>query len=529
MYQSLDMVAVQFPGRRHFLEFFSHKVFYCSRPPKGTALLKIVSSQKPREIAAQVLAGRKGGEFVEFLLDRALAPTRLSPADRRLCQELVYGIVRWQATLDWLIARKTDARPQKPLLQCLLRLGLYQIFWLERIPNHAAVNETVELAKHTGFGAQTGFINAILRGYLREFEATRQLLADLKVRQPALGYSHPEWLATRWQERWGPEKAAQLMTWNNTPPKTFARVNTLKTDAAKLLVQWRDEDVEYDFFRLPWAGEAEAPLTGHQSAVTDLIFELKSHPLLTCLPSFQQGLFYIQDPGTLLAVQELGPQPGETILDLCAAPGGKLTYIAQLMGDEGRLIAHDTSVERIALIQENCARLGATCVQPALPATDPSGHWRLAPGNWPSSQHPTTGTQSVPAAAAQSSKFGVQGSRFSSPAPHLFDRILIDAPCSNTGVMRRRVDLRWRIRVEELSRLRAAQLELLGNAAPLLRPGGTLVYSTCSLEPEENHSVVREFLTGRPEFKLERERELLPFADGVDGAYVARISKRPSS
>ena len=429
-----------------------------------------MSGEKPREIALRVLRRRAGGDFLEDRLEAALAQARLSPADRHLCQQLAYGIVRWRATLDWLIARKTQARPQHPRLLDLLRLGLYQIFWLERIPDHAAVHETVKLARQSGFNTQAGFINAVLRGYLREPEATRRLLADLKTQQPHLGYSHPEWLAACWQQRWGSECAAQLMDWNNTSPKTFARVNTLKADPGKLLAQWRDEDVEYDFIRHDWVDE-------------NLVFELKSHPPFARLPSFQEGLFYVQDPSTLLAVRELAPQPGETVLDLCAAPGGKLTYMAQLMRNEGRLLAHDTTPERLQLITENCARLGVTCVQALLPST--------------------------------------LNSQPSTP----FDRILVDAPCSNTGVMRRRVELRWRIRPEEIGRLRAVQLALLREAAPLLKPGGTLVYSTCSLEPEENSQVVDEFLAGHLAFKLDRWREILPFVERVDGTYVARICK----
>ena len=417
----------------------------------------------------RILQPGTGGEFVEARLEAALTESKLSPLDRHLCQELAYGIIRWQATLDWLIARKTQGRAQKPLLQDILRLGLYQIFWLERIPNHAAVHETVELAKHAGCHSQAGFVNAVLRGYLREFDATRHLLAELKTRQPCLGYSHPDWLVARWQQRWGAERTAQLMDWNNTPPRTFARVNTLKADPARLLTQWRDEGVDYDFPRWDWIEE-------------NLVFELKSHPPLSRLPSFQEGLFYVQDPSTLLAVRELDPHPGETVLDLCAAPGGKLTLIAQLMRNEGRLFAHDTSSDRLQLISQNCARLGVTCVQMALPST-------LSPGASPP-----------------------------------FRRILLDAPCSNTGVMRRRVDLRWRIRLEEIGRLRATQLNLLRLAASLLKPGGTLVYSTCSLEPEENSGVVDEFLRERTELRLERTRELLPFAEGVDGTYVARMA-----
>ena len=328
----------------------------------------------------------------------ALQGASLSPADRGLCQEITYGVVRWQATLDWLIARKTSGREQKPALQNLLRLGLYQIFWLDRIPDHAAVHETVELAKQNGFGAQAGFVNAVLRGYLREQDETQKLLAGLKISQPALGWSHPEWLVARWQKRWGIEKTAALLEWNNTPPKTFARVNTLKfggadgarlwpktqpqqagqtgdagniqiaaagaahtaapekmADAGDLLTRWREENVEYDFVRRDWLEE-------------NLVFELKSHPPLNSLASFRDGWFYIQDPGTLLAVCQLGPQPGETILDFCAAPGGKTTFIAQLMNNQGRIVAQDVSEERLKWIQENCARLGVTCVETVLPS-----------------------------------------------------------------------------------------------------------------------------------------------------------------
>jgi 16S rRNA (cytosine967-C5)-methyltransferase len=437
-----------------------------------------VSGQKPREIAAHVLAQRAAGGFVETLLNQALSGLSINSADRRLCQELVYGVVRWQGTLDWLIARKTHNRTQKAGLQQLLRLGLYQLFWLDRIPNHAAVHETVEQAKRSGFGPQAGFINALLRGYLRESVATRQLLQELKKNQPHLGYSHPEWLVARWNERWGDHAAAQLMEWNNTPPSTFARVNTLKADPARLLVQWRDEDVEYDFVRRDWFPE-------------NLVFELKRHPPLEHLPSFQQGLFYVQDPSTLLAVAELEPRPGDFVLDLCAAPGGKLSYIAQLMRNEGRILAHEVDPGRKQLMLENCARLGLTCVQ----VEAGSGS--------------TTSLNATPPGTALR-----------------FNRILLDAPCSNTGVMRRRVDLRWRLRPEEIERLRLVQLGLLEQAGHALRPGGRLVYSTCSLEPEENGQVIEQFLSTQPQLKLEAERQIGPLTEQVDGAYVARMTSR---
>jgi len=404
---------------------------------------------------------RPSGDYVEKLLERELARHPLSPLDRALCQELVYGMVRWQSALDWLVARKTGGRAQSASLRALLHLGLYQLFWLQRIPDHAAVHETVELAKRLGFGPRAGFLNAVLRGYIRQRGPTEKLLEDLKQNDPAAGYSHAKWLVERWQARWGISRTAQLLDWNNQPPPIYARLNELKTGAARLAARWEQEGLEFEERVWDWTGPR-------------LVFELRRHPPLATLGSFQDGWFYVQDPSTLLAVRQLDPQPGETILDLCAAPGGKTTHIAQRMGNRGRIAARDNQPERLKLLEENCRRLGATCVELAA-------------------------------------------------APGLFDRILIDAPCSNTGVLRRRIDARWRLQPEEIKRLSKAQLALLSQAATELKPGGTLVYSTCSLESEENEEVVRRFLEEQPAFELENERQLLPFVEAVDGAYVATL------
>jgi 16S rRNA (cytosine967-C5)-methyltransferase len=426
-----------------------------------------VTGEKPREIAIRVMRQRRAsGDYVEKLLERELDLHPLSPLDRALCQELVYGMVRWQGTLDWLVARKTGDRSQNISLRALLHLGLYQLFWLQRIPDHAAVHETVELAKKLGFGPRAGFLNAVLRGYIRQRGATKKLLEDLKQTDAAAGYSHPKWLVERWQARWGKSQTAQLLEWNNQPPRIYARLNELKTDAARLTARWEQEGIEFEERVLDWTGP-------------HLVFELRRHPPLARLGSFQDGWFYVQDPSTLLSVRSLDPQPGESILDLCAAPGGKTTYIAQLMSNRGRIAARDNQPERLKMLEENGRRLGTTCVD-------------------------------------------------FSAAPGPFDRILIDAPCSNTGVLRRRVDARWRVQPAELKRLSKAQSALLSQAATELKPGGTLVYSTCSLEPEENEEVVRRFLESQPVFKLENERQLLPFVEGVDGAYVAMLRSGPS-
>jgi 16S rRNA (cytosine967-C5)-methyltransferase len=426
-----------------------------------------VRVEKPREIAVQVLLERQKGEYIESLLDFALKKHELKTEDRGFLQELVYGVVRWESTLDWLIAQKTGGKPQKEIVQTLLRLALYQMFWLERVPSYAAVNETVEICKKSGLQAQAKFVNAVLRGYDREREPTRRRLSELKQSKPAIGYSHPEWLWRRWEKEWGSERAIRLLEWNNSPPAVFARVNTLKTNAAELLKIWSEEGVIGELVNVDWT----APET---------LFRLASYPSLSQMRSFIDGFFYVQDPSTLLAPALLGPRAGDSILDLCAAPGGKTTYIAQLMRNEGRIAAEDIEPGRLKMVEENAYRLGITCIS----------------------------TASITNQDA------------------MFDRVLIDAPCSNTGVMRRRVELRWRIRPEEIKRLALTQINLLHTAAKRVRVGGVLVYSTCSLERDENQAVVGKFLAEHNAFTLDHERQLMPMSDRVDGAYCSRLIRR---
>jgi len=420
----------------------------------------------PRQFAARFLHDQaRPGDFAEHRLERDHGFTALLPVDRRLAQELVLGVLRWRSTLDWLIAQKTDGREQKPTLQNLLRLGLYQLFWLDRVPDHAAVNDTVTLARELGLGPQSGFVNALLRGYARDRESTRERLVELRQTDPAAGWSFPRWLIDRWSDRLDATELADFCRWNNTPPPTFARVNTLRTTAHDLVEAWLHEGVDFSERLFDWIEAG-------------LVFELESHPPLGTLASFQDGGFYVQDPSTLLAVREMDPRPGETILDLCAAPGGKTTYLAQRMKNSGRLVAHDPATARLELLQQNCIRLGVTNVTAVsvLPESQPE-----------------------------------------------FDRILVDAPCSNTGVLRRRVELRWRLAPSEFPRLAEGQLALLTEAAHRLKPGGRLVYSTCSLELEENSGLVDRFLGSHPGFTKESELSLHPLNDAVDGAYVARL------
>ncbi len=389
--------------------------------------------------------------FADELLHDALDDSPLEPRDRGFVTECFYGILRNLTSLDFLIARLRDGELDTETRQ-VLRLGLYQLFHL-RVPAHAVVNETVALSRRAG-----GLVNALLRRALRELDA---LTAALAAAPEHIRTSHPAFLLEKWTASHGTQATTALADWNQRPAEVFVRVNTLKTTVETL----RNE-----------APEAEPH---------------PFHPLILRLPRIPRewidaGLCYVQDPSTLAAPDMLAPQPGELILDACAAPGGKTTYLAALMRNEGRIIACDLWETRVQRLRENLTRLGVTNTK-AVAIDTMKESPELPPGG--------------------------------------FDRILIDAPCSNTGVIRRRIDVRWRLTDEDFLRMPAQQLALIRRCATLLKPGGTLVYSTCSLEPEENDQVCDTAQQQIPGLILEEKRHIRPWADGVDGAFCARFKK----
>lgn len=388
--------------------------------------------------------------------------------DKAFIQQLVYGVLRHRRTLDWLIESHAHQKSMSPLLRDVLRLGAYQLIFLDRVPSHAAVYETVSLAHAPALRGKVGFVNAVLRRFAEQIDSVRASIEDAKLNHPGLGYSFPDWLIERWSRRWSREDLAGFLEWCNEPARNYARVNTLKVRYADLLEAWRKEGVEYDYF------------TGRKDS-EPLVFLMKKHRPFFALKSFQEGGFYVQDPSTLVACDLLDPQPLDRILDACAAPGGKTTYLAQKIGNQGLIVAADADPRRLERVEENARRLGADCIEI---------HRDAQP-------------------------YGLK-----------FDRILLDVPCSNTGVIGRRVELRWRIRKEEIRQLVEIQAQILRDHAPLLAPGGTLVYSTCSLEPEENGGQIKRFLQENPDFQLVEEREILPFRDHMDGAYAARLERR---
>jgi 16S rRNA (cytosine967-C5)-methyltransferase len=307
---------------------------------------------------------------------------------------------------------------------------------------------------------QRSIINAVLRTATRQ---RSELLARADTQPLFVRTSHPQFLVERWQQRFGPEYTEDLCKWNNRPAPIYGRINRIKTDPETFLQLYPDS----------------RPLPGNPDFV-----EFNTLPKA----ALDSGHCYIQDPSTAIACQLLHPKPGERILDACAAPGGKTAYLAQFMQNRGVIIACDRDRERLQILKDNVGRLGATVV-------------RAVHHDW-TRNHPPEEILSL--------------------AP--FDRVLLDAPCTNTGVMRRRIDVRWRLRPEDFSRMSNEQLTVSRAVLRLLKPGGVLVYSTCSLEREENEQVVRRLLAELPALALETEKDSLPFRDGFDGAFAAKLN-----
>lgn len=416
-------------------------------------------ASNPRQLCVRaLLEWEKGTTFSDEILHSTLERHSMTAPDRALLMELFFGVLRRLRSLDFLIG---EVRPQPldVLTKNALRVGLYQIFHM-RIPSHAAVFETVGVAPPRS----RGLVNACLRRSVREIELLKVKLAS----QPsAVRLSTQDFLWERWEKRFGAVAAAQLCEVQNLPSESFFRINRIKC---------------------PGIQASAFPISSGEGICCDF------HPDVLRVSQVPReelgaGLGYMQDPSTLLAPDLLDPKPGDRVLDACAAPGGKTTYIAQKMDNRGDLIACEIFPSRAARLRENVTRLGASSVR--VLETD-----FLTP--------PEDGS---PLLDAQ------------------FDRILLDVPCSNTGVIRRRVDVRWRLTEEDFIRMPVQQLAFIRRAVPLLKPSGVLVYSTCSMEPEENQEVVREALLACPELQLVEERFVLPHTDGVDGAFAAKFQR----
>jgi 16S rRNA (cytosine967-C5)-methyltransferase len=383
----------------------------------------------------------------------------LDPRDRALAQQLAYGAVQRRATLDHLIKRFSSRPPRKldPGVRDALRLGLLQLFFLDGIADHAAVSESVELAK--GRGGEK-LVNAVLRRAQREGRALLDALDDSTPAGAAVKHSHPEWLVSMWWDELGPEDTRALLVRDNEPPESAVRVNMLRAGKGLALPV-----PAHPAPGIPEGLVLEAPLDVHG------------------IPEFARGELMPQSRASMTVARVLDPQPGERVLDLCAAPGAKTTHIAALMEARGEVVAVESHPGRARALEENARRLGASNVRV------------------------------VVADAAE-------------PVGGSFDRVLLDPPCSDLGTLQSRPDVRWRKDPAQIERVARQQADLLAAAAQQVRPGGVLVYSTCTISPSENEQQMLTFLDAHPEFERRSSVQLLPHRDGTDGFYIARLERR---
>lgn len=421
--------------------------------------------------------------YANIALARALQKYPVSELDRRFITELVYGTVKAGDTLLWILKRFAQKPLHKiePAVLNILRLGIYQIAFMDKIPASAACNESVNLAKKYANPGAAKFVNGILRSIVRRPEKAA-LPSGNKAAEIAVREQHPLWLVKKFIHTFGSEAALSLCRFDNTEPPLVLRTNTLKITRDELIA------------KLTRLG-----CTCRPSRLTPEGIICTEHPALAKLTPLSDGLAQVQDESSMLVAHVLGAKPGETVIDSCAAPGGKTTHIAALMNNDGRIIAGDIYEHKLQLISDNAARLGINIIEPKL----------------------------------------IDAQNIGDTYPNMADRVLVDAPCSGLGVLRRKADSRWNKAPQLLTELPPLQLSILNSAARALKPGGTLVYSTCTIVPEENDAVVKSFLAAHPDFRLDdinnylpyKRRsdtptlQLLPHKDGTDGFFIAHMTK----
>src|SRR5271163_141815 len=422
----------------------------------------------------------------------------LDARDRALAMRLAYGAVQRRGTLDFLIERLAERPPGRldPPVLAALRLGLYELLYMDGSPDYAVVADAVELAKARGSSGH-GLVNAVLRRAAREGPTLLGALEDDTPEHAAVKHSHPEWIARLWWEELGPAGARALMAFDNQPSEVALRANTLVTDAptlaAELLAGGQGAGAD-----APGVQPVESHLDPDipEALVLDGPFDAHGSPL------WQAGAFLPQSRGAMLVARALDPHPGERVLDLCAAPGGKSTHLAALMDGSGEVLAVERSRRRAGLLSRTAQRLRASNVR----------------------------VEVADAALAR-------------PEGPVFDRVLVDPPCSGLGTLQVRADLRWRVTAEAVAEMASAQAAILAAGAGALRPGGVLVYSTCTISPTENERLIAAFLDSHPDFGLENLTAewpvlalepstgssglvlTLPHRDRTAGFFIARLRR----
>ena len=438
-------------------------------------------SQARYEALGVLVRVERDRAFADRALESALEQTALDPRDAGLCTEIVYGTLRWRRFLDWRLAphlRRPLAKLD-PWVRALLRLTAYQLLLLDRVPDWAAVDEAVSIARlKSRTPGPAEFVNAVLRSLGRA--AAPPPLPPSPIEASAIRLSFPDWIASRWAARYGLAEAEALMASMNQRPPVSVRANALRGPREELARRLRDEEL----------AETHPTALAPEGLVVD-------RGTASRWRAFAEGRCTIQDEASMLIAHLVDPQPNELVADVCAAPGTKTTHLAELMGDRARILAMDAHAGRLKLLAESTARLGVTIVEAHAGSVEAlAGRWATA-----------------------------------------CDRVLADVPCSNLGVLRRNPDAKWRRAEDDLERLGDKQRGILAAAASIVKPGGRLVYATCSLEPEENDDAIQEFLAARPEWQIDTPSDFpvgadargfvrcFPHVHGTDGFTAIRLRR----
>lgn len=441
----------------------------------------------PRKIGMEILNAIEQEEaYSNLAIQDALRNNKLKIEDKRLVSRLVYGVVENRMKLDYCIQKYSKTKIKKIQLSVLniLRLAVYQIDFMERIPNSAAVNEAVNLTKKVNFKS-AGFVNGILRAYLRGNGCIIDGTKMSKVDYLSIEYSHPKWMVERFIEQWGPDKTIQILKANNEAADISFRINILKTDKTTLLDKLNKAGIKIK------AGEL---------LEESLVVERLGDKSIDEIIEFKNGEFLVQDISSMLVGHVVDPKPGELVIDVCAAPGGKTTHLAELMNNKGRVIAFDIHPHKIDLIKENATRLGLDNIQ---------NHC------WDARDEKVEFINSA-------------------------DKVLVDAPCSGLGIIRRKPEIRYTKSENDILSLSKVQLEILNVSANYVKMDGQLIYSTCTIDKEENIDNVMCFLQENPEFELEdinfllpeqlkgstKYLQVLPGEHGMDGFFIARFKRK---
>jgi 16S rRNA (cytosine967-C5)-methyltransferase len=424
----------------------------------------------PRKIALGILQDiTEKAAYSNLSIKRVLGSSALSSADKAMVTEMVYGTLRHMITIDYIMGKFVRGGRVSGRLKNVLRLGIYQIMFMDKVPDFAACNESAKLARRFGGQWSVNFVNATLRNIIRNREDIEYPSGDLG-RYLMYKYSYPLWMVSLWIDQYGAETAEKICASGNERPHLTLRVNTLKADAGEVMESLAREGIN----------------CANSEKWDNIITAKESNGNIHDTQAYKHGWFMAQDPGGIAISKLLSPNPGQLVIDLCSAPGGKTCHMAELMENKGRILAWDIHPHRLALVEANCRRMGVNNVKVR--------------------QH--------------------RAEVFDDTLSAVADRVLADVPCSGLGIIRRKPEIKLNRTLDDITALTGLQKKIINTAGRYLKPRGVMVYSTCTINKQENEDIVLDFLKDNNDFELGEMVQLFPHIDGTDGFFMAKLIRK---